>query len=73
MSWLENVSRAISSAAGEKDNDAAPLVGSVLEAVGRGNPNGLTDLVQAFKAGGLGHITGGADHQARRDPTGRGG
>jgi uncharacterized protein YidB (DUF937 family) len=55
MSWLENVSRGLGTVLGGK-SDAAPLVGSVLEALGRDNPDGLTGLAQAFKAGGLGHI-----------------
>ena len=56
MSWLENVSRTLGIALGENDNEAAPLVGSLLEALGSGRTDGLTGLVQAFKTGGLGHI-----------------
>jgi uncharacterized protein YidB (DUF937 family) len=56
MSWLENVSRTLGSALGENDNDAARLVGSVLESLSRGRADGLTGLFQAFRAGGLGQI-----------------
>jgi uncharacterized protein YidB (DUF937 family) len=56
MSWLENVSRTLDSALGENDNDAARLVGRVLESLGSSRADGLTGLVQAFKAGGLGQI-----------------
>jgi len=57
MSIFDQIGRALSGALGGGGSDSSALVGHVLEAFGKGGQqDGLSGLVQAFQANGLGKI-----------------